>query len=92
MTGRVVDSVEVSERFLWDLRQTISELVLENYAGHFRDLAHRYGLRRISYSCRNQFQCCNQPRAGTFPDLPFNSTLAGVSLKFSITQLPSPKR
>ena len=45
MTGRVVDSVEVSERFLWDLRQTISELLLENYAGHFRDLAHRHGLR-----------------------------------------------
>jgi hypothetical protein len=45
MTGRVVDSVEVSERFLWDLRQTISELVLDNYAGHFRELAHQHGLR-----------------------------------------------
>ena len=45
MTGRVMDSVEVSERFLWDLRQTISELVLESYAGHFRDLAHQHGLR-----------------------------------------------
>ena len=45
MTGRVVDGVEVSERFLWDLRQTISDLVLENYAGCFRELAHRQGLR-----------------------------------------------
>ena len=45
MTGRVVENLEVSERFLWDLRQTISELVLENYAGHFRELAHRNGLR-----------------------------------------------
>ncbi len=45
MTGRVVESREVSERFLWDLRQTISELVLENYAGCFRELAHRQGLR-----------------------------------------------
>ena len=45
MTGRVVESMEVSERFLWDLRQTISELVLENYAGYFRELAHRHGLR-----------------------------------------------
>ena len=32
MTGRVVDSLEVSERFLWDLRQTISDLIVENYA------------------------------------------------------------
>jgi len=45
MTGRVVGNVEVSERFLWDLRQTISELLLDSYAGHFRDLAHEQGLR-----------------------------------------------
>ena len=40
ITGRVVDSLEISERFLWDLRQTVSELVIENYAGHMRELAH----------------------------------------------------
>jgi hypothetical protein len=45
ITGRVMDSAEVSERFLWDLRQTITELVVENYAGHMRDLAHAAGLR-----------------------------------------------
>ncbi len=45
MTGRVVDSLEVSERFLWDVRQTVSDLLVDNYAGHFRDLAHRSGLQ-----------------------------------------------
>jgi hypothetical protein len=45
MTGRVIEGLEVSERFLWDLRQTISELVVENYAGHLHDLAERYGMR-----------------------------------------------
>jgi hypothetical protein len=45
MTGRVVVSPEVSERFLWDLRQTVSELVLENYAGRMRDLAHQHGMK-----------------------------------------------
>jgi hypothetical protein len=44
-SGCVVDSVEVSERFLWDVRQTVNDLICENYAGHFRDLAHRHGLR-----------------------------------------------
>ena len=44
-TGRIVDSVEVSERFLWDLRQTISDLLVENYAGHFRELANKHGLK-----------------------------------------------
>ncbi len=45
MSGRVVDSLEVSERFLWDLRQTVSDLIVENYAGHMRTLAQQHGLR-----------------------------------------------
>ncbi|MCX7006125.1 MAG: glycosyl hydrolase, partial [Kiritimatiellaeota bacterium] len=44
-TGRVVESVEVTERFLWDLRQTVSDLLVENYAGEFRRLANQHGLR-----------------------------------------------
>ena len=45
MTGRVVDSLEVSERFLWDLRKTIAELNDENYAGRLRELAHQHGMQ-----------------------------------------------
>ncbi len=45
MTGRVVDNLEVSERFLWDVRKTVDDLLLENYAGEFRKLANRHGLR-----------------------------------------------
>ncbi len=44
-TGRVLDSVEFSERFLWDLRQTVSDLLVENYAGELRRLANKDGLR-----------------------------------------------
>ncbi|MHB8862025.1 MAG: glycosyl hydrolase [Pirellulaceae bacterium] len=53
VTGRVVDTLEVSERFLWDVRQTVSELVLENYAAHMRDLAHAHGMRFTveAYGC-----------------------------------------
>lgn len=43
--GRIVGSTEVTERFLWDLRQTVSDLLIENYAGTFRELAHKNGLR-----------------------------------------------
>ena len=45
VTGRFVDSSEVAERFLWDFRQTISDLLVENYAGHLRTLAHQHGLQ-----------------------------------------------
>ena len=45
MTGRVVESLEISERFLWDVRMTINDLLIENYAGHFRELARQHGIR-----------------------------------------------
>jgi len=45
MTGRVVGSLEISERFLWDLRQTVSDMVIENYAGHMHRLANAAGMR-----------------------------------------------
>jgi len=43
-TGRVVDSPEISERFLWDVRRTIADLFAENYYGHFQELCHKSGL------------------------------------------------
>ena len=43
-TGQIVESVEVSERFLWDVRQTAQELVVENHVGHLAELAHKNGL------------------------------------------------
>ncbi|MGA2657601.1 MAG: glycosyl hydrolase [Verrucomicrobiota bacterium] len=45
MAGHVVESLEISERFLWDVRMTVSDLLVQNYAGHFRELARRNGIR-----------------------------------------------
>ena len=45
LNGIVVESPEVSERFLWDLRETINDLVLDNYSGYLRELAREKGLR-----------------------------------------------
>jgi len=45
MTGRAVGSLEHSERFLWDLRKTISDMIRENYAGRLREMAHERGMR-----------------------------------------------
>jgi hypothetical protein len=39
LTGRVVESTEMSERFLWDLRQTAQELVIDNHVKPLRDYA-----------------------------------------------------
>jgi len=45
LTGRVVDSLEISQRFLWDFRKTIGDLLVENYAIAMREVAHKHGLR-----------------------------------------------
>jgi len=42
--GYVVGSPEISERFLWDVRQTVSEMFVENYYGHFSELCRKHGL------------------------------------------------
>jgi hypothetical protein len=42
--GVIVGSLELSERFLWDVRLTAQELVLENHAGHIKKLGRRHGL------------------------------------------------
>lgn len=45
LAGRIVDSLEVSERFLWDMRATGGDLLQENYAGYFAELAHKHDMR-----------------------------------------------
>jgi hypothetical protein len=42
--GLIVQSRETSERFLWDLRLTAQELVLDNHAGHIKRYAGKYGM------------------------------------------------
>jgi len=42
-TGIIVGNLELTERFLWDLRLTGQELVLQNHARHFKSLGRKYG-------------------------------------------------
>lgn len=44
MTGRVVESQEVSNRFLHDLRKTVGDCVREYHYRLFADLAHKHGM------------------------------------------------
>ncbi|WP_299012546.1 glycosyl hydrolase [uncultured Polaribacter sp.] len=45
LAGYYVESGEISERFLWDFRRTIGDLIAENYYSHFRDLCHENGMK-----------------------------------------------
>jgi len=44
MTGRVVGSPEVTERFLWDLRRAQAGLIADNYYRKFADLCRQHGM------------------------------------------------
>jgi hypothetical protein len=45
MAGYYVQSGEQTERFLWDFRRTIGDLMAENYYGHFRKLCHQNAMK-----------------------------------------------
>ncbi|MYM25410.1 glycoside hydrolase [Duganella sp. FT135W] len=45
LSGRVVDSAEASDRFLWDFRRTIADLISDNHYGVAADVAHKHGMQ-----------------------------------------------
>lgn len=45
LAGYYVESGEISERFLWDFRRTIGDLIAKNYYAHFRELCHKNGMQ-----------------------------------------------
>ena len=44
LTGMLIDSAEASDRFLYDYRRTISELLASEYYGTLAEAAHRRGM------------------------------------------------
>jgi hypothetical protein len=45
MTGRVVGGADRTDRFLWDLRRLVADLVSREYVGGLRDLCNGQGLK-----------------------------------------------
>ncbi|MBU0640578.1 MAG: hypothetical protein KKB50_17085 [Planctomycetes bacterium] len=74
LTGRVVDSGEVSERFLWDLRRTIADLFADNYFGYFSELCHTNGLLASIEPYDGPFECL---LAGRDADIPMGEFWVG---------------
>ncbi|MCK5277585.1 MAG: hypothetical protein KAK04_03590, partial [Cyclobacteriaceae bacterium] len=44
LTGRIVGNEDQSNRFLWDLRRLVADLIAENYAHGLQELCHQNGL------------------------------------------------
>jgi hypothetical protein len=50
LTGRVVKSAEDTEKFLWDFRKTIGELIAENHYDVIGEELHKRGMKRYTES------------------------------------------
>jgi hypothetical protein len=75
LTGRVVDTPEVTERFLWDFRRVIADLFAENYSGQFAEMAHRAGLQ---YSVEPYGNCPSDDlQYGSYGDIPMSEFWPG---------------
>ena len=85
ITGRVVDSLEVSERFLWDLRQTAQELVIENHAEHLKALGHQHGFG-LSIEPYDMMPCADMS-IGAVADVPMcEFWLYGFDTTYSVIE------
>jgi len=45
LAGRIVGNAEVSDRFLWDFRRTIADLLAENHYAALAELSHHDGIK-----------------------------------------------
>jgi len=53
LSGQVIGSAEKTERFLWDWRQTISDLFAEHFYGGFQKFCHTYGIHSFAEPYNN---------------------------------------
>ncbi len=81
IAGKIVDSRDVSNRFLADFRKTIGDCIAENHYGVFAELAHRHGMGIHPES--------GGPHAGPFDGL---KCLARSDIVMSEFWVPSPHR
>ncbi len=54
LTGRVIESREASERFLWDFRNAIGEMIVENHYDVIGEELHKRNMGRYTESHENK--------------------------------------
>lgn len=53
LIGQIIKSAEESEKFLWDWRKTLSELIAENHYDQLTTILDKYGMKRYTESHEN---------------------------------------
>jgi hypothetical protein len=81
-TGRVVDSPQISERFLFDVRRTISDLFADNYYGHFTELCDAHNMYSSIEPYTGPYESLQQGAAAEIPMGEF--WVGGNNIDFSV--------
>ncbi|MDR1859728.1 MAG: DUF3395 domain-containing protein [Bacteroidales bacterium] len=87
--GLIVDSPEITERFLWDFRRVVADLFAENYSEYFGKLAHDAGLL---YSIEPYGNCPSDDiQYGSYSDIPMGEfwPSGGHSVNTGNAKLPA---
>jgi len=88
ISGRIVESPEVSERFLWDVRQTAQDLLLRNHAVHLKELGRRAGFK-LSIEPYDMTPCADMSLGG-IADVPMcEFWLYGFNTSYSVVEATS---
>lgn len=88
ISGRIVGSRELSERFLWDLRQTAQDLLLKNHALHLKELGRRNGFG-LSIEPYDMTPCADMSLGG-IADVPMcEFWMYGFNTSFSVLEAAS---
>jgi hypothetical protein len=88
--GYMIDNEQTTERFLWDIRQTAQELVIENQATRLRDLGHRNGLQLALEPY--DLNPCSDLELGAVADVPmaeFWSRFGDINTDWSVVESTS---
>ncbi|GHU98195.1 hypothetical protein FACS1894159_00320 [Bacteroidia bacterium] len=64
LAGYYVESGEESERFLWDFRRTVGDLMADNYYGRLGELCHQNGLKFATETYGGPFESMQAGSAG----------------------------
>ena len=75
MTGRVMGSLDFSERFLWDVRRTCADLMADNYYGRYTERCRQSKLKSYAEPYNNgPFE---ELQSGARLDVPMGEFMAG---------------
>lgn len=77
LAGYYVESCNVAERFLWDLRLTVGEMMAENYYDYFAQLCHQHGMDFLTEPYEGPF---NALEVGIPADVPMSEFWVGSNM------------